>query len=433
MNFSRRNLFTLAGSAAALAGLAACGSNTGGITSGASNAPSTSASGAASGSKPTLTQWYHEYGEKGVQEAVTQYAAEYPNATVTVKWNPGDYAKLLNAQLLTTDVPDVFESEQGATLDMIKAGQVVDLTDLMDPVKDQFNPGVIERFTFEDKIWSIPQTIDMQLLYYRPSLLDKAGVKPPTTFDELVTAANALATKDRGGFFAGNDGGVGVLGTMFIWASGHEQLNADRTELAFLDDKFYAAIKQYADFYKSGKGLLKAASKDWFDGSPFVNEETAMQWGGLWSLPDITKAFGEDVGVAMFPSMGPDGQQAVPFGAFGACVAAKGKNVDVAKDFVKWLWIDQEDKQVDFSDSYGTHIPAKPALADKTTKLKSGPGADAATFVAKSGFTNDIMWTGPLGQAFSAAVNNSIVKGTDPKTEFAAVQKTADAELARQQ
>lgn len=414
-----------------MAGLSACGSNSGGIGAG-STTPQASASGASTpATSVALSQWYHEYGEQGVKEAVTRYASEYTGAKVTVKWNPGDYSKLLNAQLLTSSVPDVFESEQGATLDMIKSGQVVDLTDIMGPVKDQFNPGVIKRFTFQDKIWAVPQTIDMQLLYYRPSLLDKAGVKAPTTFAELVTAAGAVATKDMGGFFAGNDGGVGVLGTMFIWASGHEQLNEGRTDLAFLDDNFYAALKQYADFYKSGKGLLKSASKEWFDGTPFANEETAMQWGGLWSLPDITKALGEDVGVIAFPPMGNAGKQAVPFGAFGSCVAAKGTDPAAAKAFVKWLWIDSEDKQVDFSDSYGTHIPAKPALAKKATKLASGPGATAATLVAENGFTNDIMWTGPLGTAYSAAVSNVIVQGKDPRTEFAAVAATAKTELAR--
>lgn len=411
MNLTRRSVLGIGGLAAA-ATLTACGGNSG------LGSSSTPASGQSGSTGVSLTQWYHEYGEQGVQDAVNRYASEYPGATVEVKWTPGDYGQILAAQLLTDKVPDVFEVEQGGSLDMIRSGQLADLSDLIAPVKDDFNDAVIKRFTFNDKIHGIPQTIDMQLLYYRPSLLEAAGVTPPTTFEELVTAANAVATPEVGGFFAGNDGGVGVLGTLLLWASGHTQLNEERTEAAFLTDDFYAAITAYREFSQS-KGLLQSASAEWFSGDAFVNGETAMQWGGLWSLQDILSAHGDDVGVLPFPKIGEKGRPAVPFGAFGSCVAAKGANVDAAKEFVKWLWIDQTDKQVDFSNSYGTHIPARKSLVSQASQLAAGPGADAASFVELHGFANDIMWSGSLGEAYSANLSNVVKQGTDPKEAFA--------------
>ena len=158
-----------------------------------------------------------------------------------------------------------------------------------------------------------------------------------------------------------------------------------------------------------------------------------MQWGGLWSLPDIKAAWGDDVGVLPFPAIGSGGRPAVPFGAFGACVAEKGKNVEASKEFVKWLWIDQEEYQVDFSNSYGTHIPAKTALVAKADKLAEGPGKDAADFVSEYGFANDIMWSGAMGDAYNAAISNVIKDGKDPRAEFAAFEETAKAELAKLQ
>ena len=426
MNLNRRHLFAAASGIAAAATLSACGSNKGDL-GGTSSAPT---SGGGGSSSVALDQWYHEYGEAGVKEAVTKYASEYKDAKVTVGWHPGEYMKKLNATLLTNDVPDVFESEQGASLDMIKQGMVADLTDIVKPVESQFNPAVMKRFQFEGKYYAVPQVVDMQLLYYRKSVLEKAGVKPPKTFAELVAAANKVATGDMGGFFAGNNGGSDVLGTLFIWASGLEQFDEGRTKATFTDPAFYDALKQYREFSK-GKGLLQSASKEWFDGSPFANGETAMQWGGLWSMPDIEKALGDDFGVLPFPAIGAKGRPAVPFGAFGSCVAAKGKNVEEAKKFVKWLWIDEEDKQVEFADAFGTHIPSKVALVEKASKLKDGPGKEAADFVAKSGFTNDIMWTGPLGDAFGAAVTNVIKKNADPETEFKKVEALAVVELKR--
>ena len=423
MAIPRRRFLTLTGGAALAAGLAACGSNTGRPDPGSSSSQG-------GGAKPALSQWYHEYGEDGVEEAVERYAAAYPEATVTVKWNPGDYDKLVSAALLTASVPDVFEYGNGPTLDMIKAGQVVDLTDTLGDAAAQFTKPVLDSMSWEGKVYAIPQTVDMQMLYYRTSVLEKAGVQPPKTMDELITAAKAVTTKDMGGFFAGNDSGVSVLSNLLIWAAGREQINADKTGIGFDDAAGYEALAKYRELRTSG-GLLQSASKDWFDADPFVNGETAMQWTGLWVLPLVQRAFRDDFGVVPFPAIGADGRQAVPFGAFGSAVAAKGKNVDAARAFVKWLWVDQDADQVDFSNAYGTHIPAKPALVGQADKIATGAGAAAAKFVEDSGHAPDKLWTPAITQAMTAAVTNVLTKNADPKDQLAQVAAKAKSEIKR--
>ena len=422
-NFSRRNFLTIAGAAVATGALAACGSNKGAVGS-------SSSSSAVGSTGPALTQWYHEYGEAGTQDAVKKYAAAYDKAKVTVKWNAGDYAKLLNAALLTTEVPDVFESEMGPSIDMIQAGQVADLTDVIGDAKSRFNPALIDRMTFKDKIYGIPQVVDMHLLYYRKSILEKAGVQPPKTFDELVAVANKVKTKDMGGLFVGNDG-IGPMASVLLAASGNDWFDAAKAGAGFLNEDFYKALITFRDFSASG-GLLASASKDWYDGSPFANGETAMQWGGLWSMTDIQKALGDDFGVLPFPSIGAKGKQSTLFGTFGACVAAKGKNVDAAKQYAKWLWVDQTESQIDFANAYGTHVPAQPELVAKCSKLVSGPGADAAQILADFGHpASDILWSGAMGAAYTAAVSNVLKKKAEPAKEFATVGTTIASELKR--
>jgi multiple sugar transport system substrate-binding protein len=327
-------------------------------------------------------------------------------------------------------VPDVFEYGNGPTLDMIKAGQVLDLTDTMGAAKSEFIPTVLNPMIWEDKVWAIPQTVDMQMLYYRKSALAKAGVQPPTTLAELIDVAKAVQTKDMGGFFAGNDGGVGVLGAVLIWAAGFDYLNSGKTGIGFNDPAMYDALTQYASFDASN-GLVESASADWFSEKPFVNGETAMQWSGLWILPLVEAALKDDFGVIPFPAIGSAGRQAVPTGAFSACVAAKGVDPDAAKAFVKWLWIDQEADQVDFSNSYGTHIPAKTKLAPQASKLKSGAGAEAAKFVADFGHGPDLLWTPTTQQAYNSALTNVVKKKANPKAEIAKVASTAQKEIQR--
>ena len=69
-----------------------------------------------------------------------------------------------------------------------------------------------------------------------------------------------------------------------------------------------------------------------------------MQLTGLWTLPTIQKAFPGDYGVMAWPALDAQGKPSVPVGAYGSCVSAKTRNVDAAKGYVKWLWVDQTDE-----------------------------------------------------------------------------------------
>lgn len=422
MLIRRRSFLGLAGLAVASAtGLSACGG---------ADQPQATTTPTPAGPKPKLSQWYHAYPDEGVEAAVKRYAAAYPDGTVTVRWNPGDYEKLVTTALSNGPVPDVFEWVNGPTLEMIKADQVLDLTELIGADKSQFSAPVLAAMTWQDRIYAIPQSVDMQLLYYRKSLLDQVGVQPPSTLEQLTTAAQELTAAGLGGFFAGNDGGIGALSKMLIWASGQEQVNPEQTTIGFDNPAFYAALVAFTRLYRSA-GLVKQASADWTDPKPFINGEAAMQWGQLSSLPDIQTAFGDDFGVAPFPAIGEAGRQAIPFAAYSATVSAKGSDPAAAGAFAKWLWIDQADFQVDFANSYGTHLPAKPDLLSKADKVATGPGAEAAKFVNELGHADDKLWTPAMDQALVAAVTAVVTKKANPQTEVNKVAVVATKEIRR--
>ncbi|GAA0595039.1 sugar ABC transporter substrate-binding protein [Kribbella sandramycini] len=415
--FSRRQVLTVGGGLAALA-VAGCGSNTG--------RPADSG-----GGKATLSQWYHQYGEAGTQQAVQRYAKEYPDATVTIDWSPGDYDKKVSTTLLTDQGPDVFEYGNGPTIDMIKGGQVVDLSELPGDAKADFTPSLIARMSYQGKLYAIPQVTDMQLLVYRKSLLSAAGLQPPQTFDELFDAAKKLTTDKVKGLFVGNDGGVGILGGPALWSAGLDYLTEDG-KFGFDDPLAAEALKKLRELFTS-KTLLLGAPTDWSDPAAFTQGLTAMQFTGLWTLPAIEKALKDDFGVLPWPKLNATtGAPSVPVGAYGACVNAKSKNVDAAKKFVKWLWVDQTDKQLDFAQSYGFHIPARKSLAAKAEKLKSGVGADAVKFVNENGHAQSpVLWSPKSGTAYTDALNRIIRSGSDPATEIKAVKSVVEAELKR--
>ncbi|WP_406115298.1 ABC transporter substrate-binding protein [Streptomyces sp. NBC_01014] len=424
MTISRRRLLSTSGGLALTGALAtACGSNTG-------RSGDSSGTGKDSGGKPTLQQWYHQYGEAGTEQAVRRYAAAYGRASVKVQWRPGSYDQQTAAALLTSSGPDVFEVN-GPTLDQIQGGQVTDLTDLFEGVKDDFNPAVLAPKTYDGKIWGIPQTIDMQLLYYRKSLLKDANVEPPQTLDELVDAAKKLTDKKVKGLFLGNDGGAGVLGGTPLYAAGLSLFTEDG-KVGFDDPAAARTLGKFHRLY-ADKSLLLGAPADWSDPSAFIQGLTAMQWSGLWALPAVQKALGDDFGVLPFPKDGPAGKPAVPVGAYSSAVSARSGHRAEAKAFAKWLWIERTAYQEDFALSYGFHIPARISLAKKAAKLREGAAADAVRYATENGWAQPLLWT-PAGQtAYQDALSRIIKDGANPDTELKAVVRKTNAELQRVQ
>lgn len=414
---TRRDLLKRTGGLAALAAFtAACGGNTGRPAD----------SGGGGGDKATLSQWYHQYGETGTKEAALKYAKAYPDANVAVQWTPGDYGAKLSSGLLSNKGPDVFESQ--LNIAMVKGNQVVALDDILADVKSDFAEEDLATNTIDGKVYGIRMIVDPQVIYYRKSLLDKAGIKPPETIDDLIAASKALTTNKVKGIFVGNDGGL-ALGGPALWSSGGAYLTPDNKP-GFTGDRAAQAFSKLHELYAS-KSTLLGAPTDWTDPSAILQGLVAMQWIGMWALPAMQKAFGDDLGVFAFPKLDAQGTPAVYSGGWTQFVSAKSQNVDAAKKFVKWLWIDNAEDQEDWCLNYGFHIPPRKSLAAKASKLQTGAAAETVKLTQDYGRTDNPSWTPKMGSAFNDMLTNIIRKGSDPAGEISKAEKTVNTELTR--
>ncbi|MFI2506504.1 ABC transporter substrate-binding protein [Streptomyces sp. NPDC018972] len=410
--WDRRSVLRAALGLAAAGGLAACGGNNG-----------RGGGGSGSGSGKTLVQYFHAYGEAGTEQAIKRYAKAYEEANVTTQWITGsNFESKLFASLLTDKAPDVFEFHP--QIQLVKSGQVADLTDLVDPVKDDFNPADIRSHTVDGKIYGVRMIDDPQFFFYRKSLFDEAGVGVPRTLDELLATAAELTTDKVKGIYLGNT--LHSIVNPLIWASGADTLD-ENNEIAYHTDGVVGGFRTLRKLFTSGDLLLDAPT-DFWDPSALNQGLTAIQWCGMWAMPQMQQALGDDLGIFPFPKVTDAGEQTVYNGGWSMFVNAKGKNVEAAKEYVKWLWIDQEEYQEDWALSYGFHIPPRTSLAESADKLKSGLPAEGVKLFNEFGHFDNIGWTQAMITALEDVLANCVRKGGDPEAEL----DKADAKVNRE-
>ena len=121
-----------------------------------------------------------------------------------------------------------------------------------------------------------------------------------------------------------------------------------------------------------------------------------MQWTGLWTFPEMRQGGRRRLRrVALAEVLGIGGcARRCRSGRTGRRCRRKSKDPQAAKDFVKWLWVDQTADQLDFAQSYGFHVPARASVAAKADKLKSGQAADAVKILQQYGHAQTpLLWT----------------------------------------
>lgn len=383
-----------------------------------------------SGGGSGLSQWYHQYGEKGTQEAAKGYAATYKKdkkVDVTVRWTAGDYATVLSKGLLGNKGPDCFET--GLNLTMVRSKQVEPLDDLIADVKSDFNEADLASQSYEGKVYGIKMIDDPQLFYYRKSLFTKAGLQVPQTIADLVDAAKKLSSGSVKGIYAGSqsDSGLGALGSPAVYSTGHTNLTADNSDIDYANDDVGTALTMLHEMVKN-KSVLNGAQTDWTNPQTFLDGKVAIQWCGLWAMPQMQAKWKDDFGVFPFPAGKSGAKPVIYSGGWSQFVSAKSKNKSKAKDFVKWLWVDQAKLQEDWSLSYGFHIPPRKSLAAKATKLQSGPPAEVVKLTGQYGYGDNPYWTPEVSAPFGDLFTNVVLKGNSASKELdSAAKKSRDA------
>lgn len=347
-----RMIGAIAAATAMAAGLAACG----GGGSGAEPVGSLD-----SNEKATITFWTWQPTTGQWRDIYAKWKQTHPNVTIkaTITANNDDYQQQLRTGLAAGEGgPDVFGVQSGS---MISA-----YSQFAEPVTDESFPGwsslkgdlnaksVKQTQSSDGNQVGVPViTSGQEYLLYNKTLLNENGIaEPPSTYAELVSDVQKLKSKGVSAplAFGGKDGWH--VNDFFIalsqqWAPGKvsqvEQGKAKWTDPALVQTG-NAWKKLFTDgvFQKGATGLTTYPdARDTY----FYARKSAFFPTGSWhvsiTIPNAetkgTKIEKDDVGMVLFPQVGPKPAVATTGVDFALAVNRQSKNKAAVNEFIKFM------------------------------------------------------------------------------------------------
>lgn len=227
----------------------------------------------------------------------------------------------------------------------------------IDPLpKDQldlegFLPATVDSATYFDKLYGVPVTSDGGLLYYRKDLLDKAGVEPPKTWEEMKAACTEIQKTEKdidcyAGQFQKYEGltvnfaeAVDSSGGSIVDDQGKPTVNTPEAEagLQFLVDSFKdGTIPKGAITWQEEQGR-----QAFQDGKLIFHRN----WPYIYSLASADDGSSKINGkFAVAPLPGKDGPGVSSLGGHNYAISKFAENKGTAIEFMKFMSSEEEMK-----------------------------------------------------------------------------------------
>ncbi|MGG1517438.1 ABC transporter substrate-binding protein [Paenibacillus oryzisoli] len=202
----------IAMTALALLLTSACGkADTTATTTSASTAPSASTAAASNKpAEPVKVIWWHSMsGElgKAIDKLVADFNASHKDVQVEAVFQ-GTYDESLNkmkASMDTKNGPSLIQVYEIGSRFMIDSKAITPMQTFIDADKydvSQLEENILNYYRVDNKLYSMPFNTSNPILYYNKDMFKAAGLdpeKPPTTYDEVAKAAQALSKDGKSG------------------------------------------------------------------------------------------------------------------------------------------------------------------------------------------------------------------------------------------
>jgi multiple sugar transport system substrate-binding protein len=261
-------------------------------------------------------------------------------------------------QASSKTLPDVLMLDNPDIQQIAETGALAPLNDY-GITADGYAEGPVSAATYDGKLYGLQPGANTLALFYNKDILDKAGVKPPTTWAELKDSAKKLTSGKQYGFAfnatADYEGAWQFLPPM--WTNGGDETNLTSPEVA-------GALQLWKDLVDDGsasKSVVNWKQSDVND--QFIAGKAAMMLNGPWQIPSLDKA-NINYGVVTFP-VNTAGQTSVaPLGGEAWTVPLTADEAKMTKAAELVTCMNTDENQL-LRAKQGGLVPTKLALADQ--------------------------------------------------------------------
>jgi multiple sugar transport system substrate-binding protein len=335
--------------------------------------------------------FYHD--KANWQDAFTQVLSKAKDAegvevTPTPYADTSTYQAAVRAALRTPSAPGIFTWWSGYRMkDLVDAGLVADVSDLWKKYTDAglYSPSLASAYTFDGKIYGIPDLVAYWVVFYNKKTFEKAGVEVPKTWADLEAVAAKL-----------KEGGVTPFGATiegrwpsFIWF---------QEILVRSNPDFYAKLMSGEAKYTDPE-VTKAFEtwKGWIDkgyftdpsiafgtagtnamAGEFAKGNLAMILVGTWYASTLTEAgvSAGDIGAFIMPNENEGAGNSVIFETGPLLIAeASSQKDDAMKVADFWMSAEAQQTWVDAQDfpPINKDVKAKsPLISDLVKQINDG-------------------------------------------------------------
>ena len=234
-------------------------------------------------------------------------------------------------QASSRTLPDVLMLDNPDVQQIAASGALSPLSDY-GITGEGFPQGVVDAGTYDGDLYGLAPIVNSIGLFYDADLLAEAGIEPPTTWDELRAAAQALTEGDRYGiaFSAANSFEGTWQFLPFLWSNGANE-----------DDLTSPEAVEALEFVNSlvQDGSASASVVNWSQNDvndQFIAGRAAMMVNGPWNMPKLEAAEGLNFASVPLPVPAAGDELVAPLGgeAFTVPQTESPERMAAAGDFV---------------------------------------------------------------------------------------------------